>query len=94
MKTSLAIVTRSACAALAFPAMAQDQGATPSKPAMSASMPMDCSMMAKGGQGGMEPSHDMSMGKDMKCAKNGKDTAGQPAKGKPRHDHAKFHKNQ
>lgn len=93
MNTPLSIATLSACAAMAFSAMAQDQAAAPSKPAMSASMPMDCQMMAKDGQGGMGPSQDMSMGKE--CAKHGKDTAGKAkTKAKPVHDHAKFHKNQ
>jgi hypothetical protein len=94
MKTLIAIVSLSAFAALALPAAAQDQAAAPAKPAMSASIPMDCPMMAKSGQGGMGASHDMPMGKDMNCAKHSKDTAGKAAKGKPAHDHGKFHKNQ
>lgn len=93
MKNRIAFMALSALAALAFPAMAQDQGAAPPKPAMSASMPMDCPM-AKGVQGGMGSTHEMSMDKDMKCAKHGKDTADKPAKTKPAHDHGKFHKNQ
>jgi hypothetical protein len=95
MKTILVIAALSACAALASPAIAQEQAAAPPKPAMSVSMPMDCPMMAKADQGGTAPSHEMSMGKDMKCAAHGKDTAPKAkAKAKPAHDHAKFHKNQ
>jgi hypothetical protein len=89
------IATLSACAAFAAPAIAQEQAAAPPKPAMSASMPMDCPMVAKAGQGGTAPSHKMSMDKDMKCTEHGKDTAGKAkTKAKPVHDHAKFHKNQ
>jgi hypothetical protein len=93
MKSTIAMITLSAFAALAVPAAAQDhaaqdQVAAAAKPAMSASMPMDCPMMSKSVQGSTGASHDMS------CAKPGKENADKPAKGKPAHDHGKFHKNQ
>jgi hypothetical protein len=94
MKTSIATLMLSSCAALAAPTMAQEPGAGAPKPAMSASMPMDCPMMAKDGQGGTGASQDMPMGKEMKCAMPVKGTTGKPAKSKPGHDHGKFHKNQ
>ncbi len=72
-------------------ALAQQAGAA-SAPMGSASMPHDC-----------KPMHDhgaekgMPMAKSMNCPMGGETAASAPAKkakAKPRHNHAKFHKNQ
>jgi hypothetical protein len=100
MSTRLLLATVTTLAALVSPAMGQDSA--PAKPAMSASMPMDCKSMAQGGQASMPVGKDMhsgkdmpmQMGKDMPCAGEQAAKPVKPAKAKPVHDHAKFHKNQ
>ena len=97
MSARILIATVTTIAAIVSPAMAQDSA--PDKPAMSASMPMDCKTMVQGGKGSM-PRHDSQMqtvgtrGKDMPCSGEEASKSSKPAKAKPAHDHAKFHKNQ
>ena len=82
-----------------LPAFAQQEAAPATKPAMAASMPMDCAMGpakrhdhgAERGLGTTAPAKTMGAA----CAHEGAASAtGGKAKKKPLHDHAKFHKNQ
>ena len=94
-------LARQLCAAAAFTLAATAalaQGApsdAASAPAMSASMPQDCSKMMSRHDHGAE--RNMPSSKSMGCAQAAADKASAPAKSKTaagKHDHAKFHKNQ
>lgn len=82
-----------------LPAFAQQEAVAATKPAMTASMPMDCGQVsatrhdhgAERGLGATAPSKTMGAA----CSHEGAASAtGSKAKKKPLHDHAKFHKNQ